>query len=456
MKVSPYLGRGRRWLRPAPGPVGLALVLLASLAIAACGGSGRPAPTAVLPTSTTAPAPTASPTASPDLLDPNPSGERALEHVRALAVDIGVRPAGTPQELEAARYISDRLRSYGYSVAEQTFPFEFEAGREVGLERTSPSPGPIEAMAFTGSPAGGVSGSLAFVGLGRPEDMPPEGLQGRVALIERGQLFFSDKVANAANAGAAAVVISNNQPGLFAGNLSGPGAIPAVSISQEEGAALRTLLDQGPVEVSLDVGPPVQRTGHNVIARPTPGAACQTVSGGHYDTTPMGPGANDNASGTASVLELARVVKARGLSGSHCFVLFGAEEVGLVGSRAFVDSLSEAERRALKGMLNFDVVSDGETLELIGSPDLVQVATTVAQSSGISVVPGQDTPGTGSDHQNFISAGVPAVFFIRTGGDFLSNIIHTPQDVIDVVRPADLEEVVVIGARVLAALEQEE
>ena len=376
--------------------------------------------------------------------------------MRVLSVDIGVRPAGTAAEKEAARYIADQLRSYGYEVDEHPFPFESEIGREVSLQRTGPEQGPIEAFPLSGSPAGEASGNLVFAGLGRQDEFPPEGLSGRLALIERGQVFFSDKVANAAAAGAAAAIIFNNEPGLFAGDLGRPGAIPTVAISDEDGAALRTLLERGPVEVSIRVGPPVKGTARNVIARPEdqPGAPCETVSGGHYDTTPNGPGANDNASGTAAVLELARVTRARGLAGNHCFVLFGAEEIGLLGSAAFVASLSEAERQALKGMLNFDVVSSGERLELIGWPELVQTGADAARGAGIPVTTGEQMSNAGSDHQSFITAGIPAVHFIRTGGDFLSSIIHTPQDTIAIVRPADLEQVVTLGALLLAALER--
>ena len=72
--------------------------------------------------------------------------------------------------------------------------------------------------------------------------------------------------------------------------------------------------------------------------------------GGHYDSVPAGPGANDNASGTATALEIASVLAADGELDDVCFVLFGAEEVGLIGSGAFVRSLSPDERSDVQGM----------------------------------------------------------------------------------------------------------
>ena len=84
---------------------------------------------------------------------------------------------------------------------------------------------------------------------------------------------------------------------------------------------------------------PPKGTAYNVIAKPKGAASCDTVSGGHYDSVPVTGGADDNAAGTASVLELARVVAAMKLTARHCFALFSAEEFGLFGSKAYVEQL---------------------------------------------------------------------------------------------------------------------
>ena len=79
------------------------------------------------------------------------------------------------------------------------------------------------------------------------------------------------------------------------------------------------------------------------------------------------PGANDNGSGTATVLELATVLAHTDAMGSNCVVLFGAEEIGLVGSKAFVNAMTQDDRARLRAMLNFDMVGVGdESWDLIG------------------------------------------------------------------------------------------
>lgn len=81
----------------------------------------------------------------------------------------------------------------------------------------------------------GITGTLHGCGLGYATSFPPA-VAGNIALIERGVLYFSDKVSNAMAAGAAGVVIYNNTTGNFSGTLQKPGPwIPAISISRADG-----------------------------------------------------------------------------------------------------------------------------------------------------------------------------------------------------------------------------
>jgi len=423
----------------------LALLLaLVALTLAACGGAAAPAPTPSSPPTLTVPAPTPTVGAGSFIGATEPSGELAFQHVEALAVDIGPRPAGSDAEIEAARYIGDQLRSYGYVVEEQTFELTSELGRESSLQVLVPETQVLESSAFTGSAVGHVDGKLVFAGLGRPEEFPPGGLQGGVALLRRGELYFADKVRNAVEAGASAAVIFNDSPDFFEGAIGAESAIAVVSISGEDGEHLLALLEQAPVEVSVEVGPAVETTSRNVVARPASGR-CETVSGGHFDSVPQAPGASDNASGTATVLELARTVAARRLPGDHCFVLFGAEELGMLGSRHFVETLDEVQRSELRAMLNFDMTGVGESWLLIGSPELVALADQAAAGAGIEARPSEQPPGLGSDHQSFLDAGLPAIWVFRV----TDNLLHTPQDTADRVQPHQMEEAATLGLLLL-------
>jgi len=67
-------------------------------------------------------------------------------------------------------------------------------------------------------------------------------------------------------------------------------------------------------------------------------------------------GADDNASGAASVIEVARVAAANRLAGANCFALFSGEEFGLFGSKAFINALSADQLNKVRVMINLDVV----------------------------------------------------------------------------------------------------
>lgn len=128
-------------------------------------------------------------------------------------------------------------------------------GREAVLSQQTPDevvlhPNPLEFTALTD----GITAPLAFAGRATDAEVAPLDLTGTIALIERGDITFAEKVANVADKGALAAVIYNNAPGNFLGTLGELSAIPAVSVSQEEGLALKAQLDAGAtVEVHLVV-----------------------------------------------------------------------------------------------------------------------------------------------------------------------------------------------------------
>jgi Zn-dependent M28 family amino/carboxypeptidase len=288
---------------------------------------------------------------------------------------------------------------------------------------------------------------VAIPGIGAPDDFP-SGVSGTIALIERGTLTFLNKVENAAAAGAVGVIIYNNEEGTFLGGTEGENvSIPTVTISQREGQMLVAALQAGDVAGEVGVGSLSDATSQNVIAK-APGAQCQTISGGHYDSVPWAPGASDNASGTATVLEIAAILMQNGGAGDNCFVLFGAEELGLLGSRHFITTLTEEEKGRIKAMLNFDMVGVGdEAWWLIGTPELQQRTSQLALDLGIPTE-ASNLIGTSSDHASFLQAGIPALMFHR----WQDPLLHTPQDVSDRVRPELLEQAARMGLALLEAL----
>ncbi len=426
----------------------LTAALLLAVLVSACGGSSAEKAATASPAAEP-PSASASPT-SASIGAPEFDPARALAHVRKLSVDIGSRPAGSATEKAAAQYIKSELAADGYDTSLQNFPVQVFVDVKTKLAVTAPGPRDLDALAISGSATGTADGVLVSAGLGMPVEFP-SGTEGRVVLLQRGGLTFTEKVQNAAAAGATAAIIYNNQPGPFQGRITATTAIPAVAISQEDGRTLLDLLKAGAVTLHVEVQAETQGgESQNVIARP-PGGDCRLVLGGHYDSVPAGPGANDNGSGTATVLEIARVLAAGGRQPGACFVLFGAEEIGLAGSAHFVNSLSDAERRRITGMLNFDMLAVGSGWPLAGSPEILDLAASQARALGLEYEAHAElTPDVGSDHAGFIEAGIPSIIF----NCFCDPNYHTADDRFEFVQESRLRDAGALGLAIAQTLLQ--
>ncbi len=414
-----------------------------------------PAPTSTRPPPTPSaspPPPTATatpPTPAPaNTADRNRLADTAFGYLRDLAEGLGARASATEQELEAAEYLLARFTELGYRPALQEFERPAPASR---LSLTLPDGAAAEeipAFPLDGSAFWEVSGPLVFVGLGRAEDLPSGGLDGKVALIERGEITFRSKVNQVAEAGAVAAIVFNNRPGGFRGTLGAAGDIPAVAIARADGTRLRELLPGVPVQVTVTVEERAEQS-RNVIAElPSTGDGVVVV-GAHYDTVPGVDGANDNASGTGALLALAGELAGRSFPFTLRFIAFGSEETGLHGSRHYVAQLTDGELAEIRAMVNLDSVGGGSSLHATGDRWLTAPVAETADREGIALTVGRGNRGSSSDHASFRDAWVPVIYFHSDD----SSRIHTPQDTLEYVNPALLGNVATLTLDLLESLE---
>jgi aminopeptidase YwaD len=363
-----------------------------------------------------------------------------MAHVRQLAGVIGSRASTTEGMTRAADYIAAQLRSYGYQVSPQPFTMSVFENRETLLQVQAPGQQSLPVNPLHYSRVGQVTAPLVDGGLGRKEDFQGGSFAGKVVLVKRGGMLLSEKAANAAAAGATAVIIYNNRPGPFYGTLLEQNGNPiVVSVSDDDGERLLSSLRKGPVVVRVKVDAITEQAeAVNVVARWPREAGRTILLGAHYDSVPVGPGANDNASGVAVVLELARVLAARGLGEQVVVVAFAGEEQGLIGSRAYVDRLSPAERDRIAAMLNLDMVGQGKELRIAsgGGAQAERYAKLAAEIAAANGIPARTaTAGADSDHWPFAEQGIPVLFF-DTGID---PYYHTSEDTIDKLEPATVK-----------------
>ena len=279
-------------------------------------------------------------------------------HLRALQ-DIatengGTRAAGSAGDAATADYIEQRLRDAGYRVTRQSFrvPFYRESAPPrltAGGQRVRP----IRTLQF--SPGGRASGTVHAAGLGCSGGDFAGLREGEIALVERGTCFFRIKATNAKRAGAAAVLVvdQNEQP--VAATLGSPGLrIPALALGAAAGEGLEGRRATVAVRAVSE-----RRETSSVIAETGPEDAKRVVmAGGHLDSVPAGAGLNDNGSGVAALLSIAERLADAGRP--LRFGFWGAEEIGLVGSRRYASGLSRDERRRIAAYVNLDMA---------GSPD---------------------------------------------------------------------------------------
>ena len=300
------------------------------------------------------------------------------------------------------------------------------------------------------------SGLLTYVDRAFEDDIPSEGLDGKVALIERGDITFEEKVKRVADAGAVGAIIFNNQEGLFFGRFANQPGIPAVAISRADGHELRDLVEQADLGATVSVGDETSPS-RNVIAdkRTSTGSDRTVIVGAHYDTVPNTQGASDNGSGISAVLTIAEHISDRDYPFNVRVILFGAEEIGLFGSRHYVDNMSRDEIDNTIAMLNFDAFGSGRTLQVAGDIQLTAEATRIGSNLGMNLGTFSEDQwrglGGASDHGPFRLAGIPVLFFIS---DDLSRI-NSPADEIQHINPELLGRAAEIGILMVEWLGEE-
>ncbi len=145
------------------------------------------------------------------------------------------------------------------------------------------------------------------------------------------------------------------------------------------------------------------------------------MAGAHLDSSAAGPGIDDNGSGSAALLETAlTAARARLRPARHLrFAWWDAEELGLIGSRAYVDSLTPRQRARISAYLNFDMIASPNAGYFVynDSPRLAALFQAYFAARGVPTEPATGITGR-SDHAPFLGAGIP-VGGVFTGANAL-------------------------------------
>jgi hypothetical protein len=290
------------------------------------------------------------------------------------------RNSGEPGYKASADYVADVMRAAGYNVTLQEYKFHyFSFIGDPLMREDSPTPHSFvvgtdfNPAQIAGAPSALVQPAGGIVVPATPAPSSASGcavsdfagfIPGNIALIQRGTCTFAQKVANAEAAGASAAVIFNEgNPGrtaVFNGSLSGNETIPVLFTSYAVGTQLLGQYVPGSapmltVDVKLIDDP--NRSDWNVIADSKGGDPNNIlVVDAHLDAI-YGAGMLDNASGSAAILDIAQQLKNTNTRNKLRFIWFGGEELGLLGSDFYVNTLPPAELAKIKYDLDADVLA---------------------------------------------------------------------------------------------------
>ena len=362
---------------------------------------------------------------------------RRIEHI----VEFGPRLPGSDAESRCRDYIIDELDRVGRgNIETEVFTFPNWIPVEQELIRVPDTRIPVSQLGYSGE--GEVEAELAYCGGGSAPEC--RDASGKIALCssEWGNslqfLHRIQKYRNAVMAGAVGFILMGDAghpppEGMIRKRMRGD--IPAVSLSH--GVARKYLGDgKSGVRLRLRVRNTIRDdSSGNVIWR-LGGEVPGIVLCAHMDS--WTPGAWDNASGVATLLELAGVLSAQTFDHDVAICFTGGEEYGLFGSRDFCD------RHASEFALAINVDGVG-----LGGAE-VQVRCSDRILAGIPPLRGvySDLPLTPwGDHFSFQQAGIPTLF-LTSGGT--NPVQHTREDSLKILNPQDLEASLVLLQEIVA------
>jgi Zn-dependent M28 family amino/carboxypeptidase len=252
-------------------------------------------------------------------------------------------------------------------------------------------------------------------------------VNGTIALIsEGGNCTFLVKVQLAEAADAKGVLVYDeasastaNRKDLFSEAISASVSIPAFTLSAALGEAFKEI--PGLMLHMSITASQYNVTTSNIIADTTKGNPNLTiVVGSHLDSVPAGPGINDNGSGSSTNLELALLFFKLGIIPSNRmrFAWWGAEEIGLLGSKYYVAHLSPEQKEQIALNINLDMIASPNFFRGVynassGASDIRNASLTIQglfeEYFNENQLPFDLTPMAGSsDHYSFITNGIPA------------------------------------------------
>ena len=389
--------------------------------------------------------------------------------INSLTTEVGPRLAGSEAEARARDWAVAKFKTLGFkNVRIEPFSVDYWERHVESAEIVSPFPQQLHITTLGGSVAtkpGGVTGQIVrFASLQALIDAPMVGLAGKIVFVDEYMTRTQDgsgygvavrKRSGAANEagkrGAIAALIrsvgTDQHRFPHTGQMNYAKQIPKVPIaalSAPDADQLQRALLLGEVEVklSLEVESLGRRLSGNVIGE-IPGKTDEIVIiGGHLDSWDLGTGAVDDGAGIGITLGAAKMILdlKRKPQRTIRVVMFGSEEVGLVGAKAYAEAhKAELDKHVIGAesdfgggkIWRFDTRFDEDKLHF--------AAAIQAVLGPLGIAPGDNSASGGPDMGPMRALGMPVATLKQNGWDYF-DLHHTANDTFDKIKPEDIAQ----------------
>ncbi len=372
------------------------------------------------------------------------------KHLSFLASDrLKGRLPGTNGDTLTVRYIKEKLKKYGYKpfFVTDLFPFEYAGMRYSDTLSTLSING--KSLKYNDEFIVAPFSSSAFledkeVINGFPADTDPSYAEDKIMLIDAGMSDLRNEIVKYSGVKVSALLFyssSRNLSDFGKIDITGQLSIPVAFVTYSVASGILSGKSNR-ITAEFKLYTPRVRSNDVVMVLKAKNPVGTIMIGAHHDHLGMGEyssrtpdrkevhnGADDNASGVSSMLEIARLfsLNKKGLRYNIIAAAFGAEEKGLIGSKHLADSLKKLDKLPVL-MVNLDMVGRmADDKVQVGGVGTFSGADSLVKSKssryGFKVATTKGGSGA-SDHSSFYSAGVP-VLFLTTG---VHQQYHTPDD----------------------------
>lgn len=374
--------------------------------------------------------------------------KEAKNNMTFLTDELECRFAGSEYEHSAADFIKHRFKNYELSRVSK-IKFEFQGWNRVStyFKIDKPVKKNLEAISLPYCPSCNIKGKIMDLGCGTSKDFRKD-IKGKMVMVssrtpegKERWIHRKEKYRRAVEGGASAFIYMNHEPGQLyqTGSLNSNkmGQIPGIGISRETGYFIKRKLNKTEnVEAKIEIEVESKKAlSHNItgtINKDLPDK--EILICGHYDSHDISPGAMDNAAGVTTLLEVARMTEKikNKIKSPLRFVTFGAEELGLTGSRKFVES-EDCSNVGL--VLNFDCLGNGRNITFLTGKfrNLEEILKEISIAINHNLkIDSRLMPH--SDHWPFIKKGIPGCHIFssdreKRGRGWAHTISDTPDKV---------------------------